>query len=282
MEMVGQRRGQLVDMTTHNEYTYMLFSIPARGLIGFRTRLLNATQGAAVIHHRFDRYRPMEADIPGRATGVLISNCNGRAVAYCLDQLQQRADLHVGHDDVVYEGMIVGENSRSGDMTVNPTREKKLSNMRPPATTATSFSPAAADVAGGGPGVHRRGRTGRGHADADSPAEDHSQGGRSAAGGPEGVPGEGLGTGDWKNRGRPRRFGSLASGVEWGCRFANSRRSVLAPIRLFAGSAWPAGFAPPASLRPPPPPFSRRRSTCPGPSPASPGPPGCRSDAAIP
>ncbi len=72
----------------------------------------------------------MEADIPGRATGVLISNCNGRAVAYCLDQLQQRADLHVGHNDVVYEGMIVGENSRSGDMTVNPTREKKLSNMR--------------------------------------------------------------------------------------------------------------------------------------------------------
>ena len=130
MELVGQRRGQLVEMTTHNEYTYLLFSIPARGLIGLRTRLLNATQGTAVIHHRFDRYRPMEADIPGRATGVLVSNSAGRGVAYGLDTLQQRAEMHVGPGDVVYEGMIVGENSRSGDMTVNPTKEKKLSNMR--------------------------------------------------------------------------------------------------------------------------------------------------------
>ena len=130
MEMVGQRRGQLVDMTTHNEFTYMLFSIPARGLIGFRTRLLNATQGTAIIHHRFDRYRPMESEIAGRAAGVLVSIAAGRAVAYGLDTLQQRAELHVGPGDVVYEGMIVGENSRSGDMTVNPTREKKLSNMR--------------------------------------------------------------------------------------------------------------------------------------------------------
>ncbi len=130
MELVGQRRGQLVEMTTHNEYTYLLFSIPARGLIGLRTRLLNATQGTAVIHHRFDRYRPMEAEMPGRATGVLVSNSAGRGVAYGLDTLQQRAEMHVGPGDVVYEGMIVGENSRSGDMTVNPTKEKKLSNMR--------------------------------------------------------------------------------------------------------------------------------------------------------
>jgi len=108
----------------------MLFSIPARGLIGLRTRLLNATQGTAVIHHRFDRYRPMEADIPGRAAGVLVSIAGGRAVAFGLDSLQQRAEMHVAPGDVVYEGMIVGENSRSGDMAVNPTKEKKLSNMR--------------------------------------------------------------------------------------------------------------------------------------------------------
>jgi GTP-binding protein len=130
MELVGQRRGQLVEMTSHNQYTYLLFSIPARGLIGLRTRLLNATQGTAVIHHRFDRYRPVEADIPGRATGVLVSNAAGRGVAYGLDALQQRAEMHIGPGDVVYEGMIVGENSRSNDMTVNPTKEKKLSNMR--------------------------------------------------------------------------------------------------------------------------------------------------------
>jgi GTP-binding protein len=130
MEMVGQRRAQLVEMTSHNGYAYMLFAIPARGLIGLRTRLLNATQGTAVIHHRFDSYRPMVEEIAGRPTGVLVSIANGKAVAYSLDTLQQRSELHVGPGDVVYEGMIVGENSRSGDMAVNPTKEKKLSNMR--------------------------------------------------------------------------------------------------------------------------------------------------------
>ena len=130
MEMVGQRRAQLVDMQSHNNYSYMVFSIPARGLIGLRTRLLNATQGTAVIHHRFDRYKPMEGEIGTRPTGVLVSLAAGRAVAYGLDTLQERAELHVGHNDVVYVGMIVGENSRNEDMNVNPTKEKKLSNMR--------------------------------------------------------------------------------------------------------------------------------------------------------
>jgi GTP-binding protein len=130
MEMIGQRRGQLREMTSHNEYAYLTFSIPARGLIGLRTRLLNATQGTAVMHHRFEAYRPLEGEIPTRASGVLVSIAAGRAVAYGLDSLQQRSELHVGPGDVVYEGMIVGENSRSGDMSVNPTKEKKLSNMR--------------------------------------------------------------------------------------------------------------------------------------------------------
>ena len=130
MEIVGQRRGQLVEMTSHNDYTFTLFSIPARGLIGLRTRLLNATAGAAVVHHRFEAYRPMVDAIPGRATGVLVSLTAGRAVAFGLDSLQQRAELHVAPGDAVYEGMIVGENSRADDMNVNPTKEKKLTNMR--------------------------------------------------------------------------------------------------------------------------------------------------------
>jgi GTP-binding protein len=130
MELVGQRRGTLVHMAGHNQYAYMIFSIPARGLIGLRTRLLNATQGTAVIHHRFEAYKPMEGEIPTRSTGVLVSMVPGRAVAYGLDTLQQRAELHVAPGDAVYEGMIVGENSRPGDMNVNPTKEKKLSNMR--------------------------------------------------------------------------------------------------------------------------------------------------------
>jgi GTP-binding protein len=130
MELVGARRGQLVEMTAHDTYTYVVFSIPARGLIGLRTRLLNATQGTAVIHHRFERFASAEGDIPERPNGVLVSMVAGRVVAYGLDTLQERAEMFVAPGDDVYEGMIVGENSRSGDMAVNPTKEKKLTNIR--------------------------------------------------------------------------------------------------------------------------------------------------------
>jgi len=130
MELVGARRGQLFEMASRGDYTVMTFSIPARGLIGLRTRLLNATQGTAVINHRFEGYKPKEQAIPGRATGTLVSMVAGKVVAFALDTLQQRSELHVAPGDVVYEGMIVGENSRSGDMEVNPTKEKKLTNIR--------------------------------------------------------------------------------------------------------------------------------------------------------
>jgi GTP-binding protein len=130
MELVGARRGQLIEMTAHDTYTYVVFSIPARGLIGLRTRLLNATQGTAVIHHRFEAFRPMEGDIPERANGVLVSMTGGRVNAYALDTLQERSELFVAPGEDCYEGMIVGENARAEDMSVNPTKEKKLTNMR--------------------------------------------------------------------------------------------------------------------------------------------------------
>ena len=130
MELVGSRRGQLVQMSHCNEYVHAIYRIPARGLIGLRTRLLNATQGTAIIHHRFESYRPVEEGIPGRTNGVLVSVASGRAVAFGLDGLQQRAEMFVSPGELVYEGMIVGENSRGGDMNVNPTKEKKLTNMR--------------------------------------------------------------------------------------------------------------------------------------------------------
>ncbi|MFO7901671.1 MAG: GTP-binding protein [Pirellulaceae bacterium] len=130
MELVGARRGETVEVTTHDEYTFLVFSIPARGLIGLRTQLLNATQGTAIIHHRFECYKPAEGDMAGRANGVLVSMVGGRAVAFGLDGLQERAEMFVKPGDAVYEGMIVGENSRSDDMNVNPTKEKKLTNIR--------------------------------------------------------------------------------------------------------------------------------------------------------
>jgi len=130
MELVGNRRGRLVEMESHGDYTFLLFSIPARGLIGLRTRLLNATQGTAIIHHRFESYQPVVEDLPGRGNGVYVSMVAGRAVAYALDALQERAEMFIAPGEEVYEGMIVGENSRTEDLPVNPTKEKKLTNIR--------------------------------------------------------------------------------------------------------------------------------------------------------
>ena len=111
-------------------FTHVEFSIPSRGLIGIRTRLLNATKGEAVIHHRFDQYKPIEGDVPHRANGVLISQETGRAVPFALFKLQDGKDFFVSPGDEIYEGMIVGENARDADMTINPIKEKKLTNMR--------------------------------------------------------------------------------------------------------------------------------------------------------
>ena len=130
MEMVGNRRGILESMNPRGEYTLLRFSIPARGLIGMRTRMLNATQGTAIIHHRFSGYQPVGPEMARRSNGVLVSMVPGKAVAYALFALQERSELFVAPGDDVYEGMIVGENARDNDLVVNPTKEKKLTNIR--------------------------------------------------------------------------------------------------------------------------------------------------------
>lgn len=131
MELVCSRKGQIVEMKAgESGMSHLEFSIPARGLIGMRTRLLNATKGEAIIHHRFDGYRRAEGEVPRRQNGVLVSQDNGKAVGYALWKLQERAEMLVAPGADVYEGMIVGENSRDNDMVVNPIREKKLTNVR--------------------------------------------------------------------------------------------------------------------------------------------------------
>ncbi len=131
MEIVGNRRGKALEMTAgETGLTHVVFTIPARGLIGIRTRLLNATRGEAIIHHRFDCYKPTEGEVPRRKNGVLVSQDNGFAVAYALWKLQERSDPFVRPGDAVYEGMIIAENSRDSDMVVNPIREKKMTNIR--------------------------------------------------------------------------------------------------------------------------------------------------------
>jgi GTP-binding protein len=95
-----------------------------------RTKLLNATKGESIIHHRFNGYRPQEGEVPHRANGVMVSQERGKAVGYALWKLQDRADMFVSPGDEVYEGMIVGENARDNDLVVNPIREKKMTNIR--------------------------------------------------------------------------------------------------------------------------------------------------------
>ena len=131
MEIVGNRRGELVEMTGNDlGSTHLEFSIPSRGLIGIRTRMLNSTKGEAVIHHRFEQYKEVEGSVPRRQNGVLVSQERGKAVGFSLFKLQDRAEMFVAPGDEVYEGMIVGENSRDNDMVVNPIKEKQLTNMR--------------------------------------------------------------------------------------------------------------------------------------------------------
>ncbi len=130
MELVGNRRGECVKMETRGETTHVEFTIPARGLIGLRTRLLNSTSGQAIMHHTFYDYQAARGTIPTRLNGVMVSMDTGRTTAYALDTLQERGILFVGAGEQVYEGQIVAEHCRDNDLPVNPTREKKLTNMR--------------------------------------------------------------------------------------------------------------------------------------------------------
>jgi GTP-binding protein len=130
MELVGNRRGELVRMDNRNGQVHLEFTIPARGLIGLRTRMLTATQGQAIIHHNFFEYAALRGEVPARANGVMISNCAGTVNAYALNNLQERGVMFVEPTNPVYEGQIVAENARDSDMVVNPTTTKKLTNMR--------------------------------------------------------------------------------------------------------------------------------------------------------
>jgi len=134
MELVGNRRGELARMDNRHGQVHLEFTIPARGLIGMRTRMLTATQGEAIMHHNFHDYAPMRGDVPSRINGVMVSNCSGTVNAYALNDLQERGVLFVEPGESCYEGQVVGEFCRDKDIVVNPTRAKKLSNMR---TTAS-------------------------------------------------------------------------------------------------------------------------------------------------
>ncbi len=106
------------------------FMIPSRGIIGLRNQLLTATAGEAIMAHRFKEYQPLKGDIPGRISGSLISMENGTAIPYSIDKLQDRGKFFVEPGENIYEGQVIGENSRQDDMAVNITKAKKQSNVR--------------------------------------------------------------------------------------------------------------------------------------------------------
>ena len=130
-QLMALRKGRMEQMINHGTgWVRMEYIVPARGLIGFRTEFLTETRGTGLLHHVFDRYEPWHGELRTRPTGSLVADRTGPTTGFALANLQERGTMFVGPGTDVYEGMIVGENSRSDDMDVNPTKEKKLTNMR--------------------------------------------------------------------------------------------------------------------------------------------------------
>ncbi len=135
IEKLGPRRGEMIEMKNPGQgMTRLTYRIPARGLFGYRSEFLTDTRGTGIMHHQFLEYGAWAGPLAGRSRGTLVSMDSGVIVAFALANLAARSTLFVSPTDRVYEGMIIGENSRPGDMDVNPTREKKMSNMRSKST----------------------------------------------------------------------------------------------------------------------------------------------------
>ncbi|MBG6112161.1 GTP-binding protein [Flavobacterium sp. CG_23.5] len=130
VEFVTMRKGEMLSMETKGERMIVKFNIPSRGIIGLRNQLLTATAGEAIMAHRFIGYEPYKGEIAGRNKGSLISMEKGKAIPYSIDKLQDRGKFFVEPNTEIYEGQVIGENSRADDMCVNVTKEKKQSNVR--------------------------------------------------------------------------------------------------------------------------------------------------------
>ncbi|MEQ8424231.1 MAG: translational GTPase TypA, partial [Cyclobacteriaceae bacterium] len=130
IEVVSMRKGEMSNMEPKADRMILKFVMPSRGIIGLRSYLLNVTAGEAVVTHRFKEYQPYKGSIPGRINGSLISMEQGEAIPYSLHNLQDRGKFFIDPSDPVYEGQVIGEHSRGGDLVVNVTKTKKLSNVR--------------------------------------------------------------------------------------------------------------------------------------------------------
>ncbi len=130
IELATQRKGELLIMEPKGDLQHLEFNIPSRGLIGLRNNVLTATQGEAIMNHRFTSYEPFKGPIPGRINGSLISMEGGQCTAYAIDKLQDRGIFFIEPGDELYTGQVIGEHSRDNDLVVNVQKGKKLTNMR--------------------------------------------------------------------------------------------------------------------------------------------------------
>ena len=130
-QLLALRKGRMQQMVNHGTgWARMEYLVPARGLIGFRTEFLTETRGSGIMHHVFDRWEPWFGELRTRPTGSLVADRRGQATGFAIENLQERGSLFVAPTDELYEGMVVGENSRSEDLDVNASKPKKLTNMR--------------------------------------------------------------------------------------------------------------------------------------------------------
>jgi len=130
VEAVTKRKGEMTSMSPKGGRMIIQFNIPSRGIIGLRSYLLTQTAGEAIVTHRFLEYQPYKGEIPGRMNGSLISLEQGMSIPFSINNLQERGKFFIFHNEDIYEGQVIGENSRAGDMCVNVTKTKKLTNMR--------------------------------------------------------------------------------------------------------------------------------------------------------
>ncbi len=142
IDLVTRRKGEMLIMETKGEMQHLEFEIPSRGLIGLRTQMLTNTQGEAVMAHRFSEYKPWKGVIPGRNNGVLLAKENGASTGYSLDKLQDRGSFFIDPGEEIYAGQIIGEHIKPGDLVVQITEGKKLTNMRASGSdAATNIAP---------------------------------------------------------------------------------------------------------------------------------------------
>ena len=130
IEMVTRRKGMMLSMLPKGDRVTLQFEIPSRGIIGLRSQLLTATAGEAIMTHRFKEFQPNKGEVPGRINGSLICMEKGKAIPYSINNLQERGRFFIDPNEEIYEGQVVGENSRPGDLVINVTKTKKLSNVR--------------------------------------------------------------------------------------------------------------------------------------------------------